>query len=88
MLNYLNESNQKFEVENSFKPIENIKKDTWESIDDNLKKVYKFKKTKHLEASNSISETCPDNECNITPTEFLRNLISTSADVSLLYLIN
>ena len=49
MSNYLNESNQKFEVENSFKPIESVKKDTWESINDNLKKVYEFEKTKHLE---------------------------------------
>jgi len=49
MSNYLNENTNKFEVEDAFKPIKNVKKDTWESVDNNLKKVYKFEKIKHLE---------------------------------------
>ena len=49
MHNYLNESSNKFEVENSFKPIMSVKKDTWNSNDSSLKKVFDFKNQKHLE---------------------------------------
>lgn len=49
MSNYLTESNQKFEIEDSFKPITSIKKNTWKTFDNNLKKVYEFEKTKFLE---------------------------------------
>tara|TARA_B100001989_G_C24550059_1_gene473801 strand:- start:5581 stop:5937 length:357 start_codon:yes stop_codon:yes gene_type:complete len=49
MSNYLNEMSSKFEVENSFKPIVSIKKDTWNSNEVSLKKVFKFKEQKHLE---------------------------------------
>ena len=49
MSNYLNENANKFEVEDAFKPIKNVKKDTWESASNNLKKVYKFENKKHLE---------------------------------------
>ena len=35
MSNYLTESNQKFEIEDSFKPITSIKKNTWKTFDNN-----------------------------------------------------
>lgn len=47
MSNYLNES--KFEVENSFKPL-NVKKSEWEYTDRSVKRVYEFDKRKFAEA--------------------------------------
>lgn len=47
MSNYLNES--KFEVENSFKPL-NVKKSEWEYTDRSIKRVYEFDKRKFVEA--------------------------------------
>ncbi len=49
MSNYLTEANQKFEIEDNFKPIVKIKKDTWKTENNDLRKVYEFKKTKFLE---------------------------------------
>ena len=48
MSNYLNESNN-FEIEKNFKPIDNVKKETWSSIDDKFKKVFSFKDIKFVE---------------------------------------
>ena len=48
MSNYLNEANS-FEIEKNFKPIDNVKKETWSSIDDKLKKVFSFKDIKFVE---------------------------------------
>ena len=48
MSNYLNESN-KFEVENSFKPL-NVKKSNWDYTKNSIKRVYEFNKRKFVEA--------------------------------------
>lgn len=48
MSSYLNESN-KFEVENSFKPLA-VKKSEWEYTENSIKRVYEFNKRKFVEA--------------------------------------
>jgi hypothetical protein len=45
---YLNETNN-FEIERNFKPISNVKKETWSNIDDKFKKVFSFKEIKFVE---------------------------------------
>lgn len=49
MSNYLNENTERFEVENSFKPL-NIKKSQWSQVDKKLSRTYRFEQQKFLEA--------------------------------------
>ena len=54
MSNYLNEEANNFEIEKNFKPIDNVKKETWSSIDDKFKKVFSFdvlENHKHIDIS-------------------------------------
>jgi hypothetical protein len=49
MSNYLNESNQKSNIENDFNPIKKIKKDTWHLSENKYMKTFKFDNVKFLE---------------------------------------